>query len=70
MMPSEKEKKQAKEYMERAICPEWQNRFLLADEMKFVLFQKPGLHGEAWFNKNKDYSINCQVHERSSQAST
>jgi hypothetical protein len=28
-----------------------------------VLFQKPGLHGEAWFNKNKNYSVDCQVRE-------
>ena len=42
-------------------CPEWWNRFLLTDGTKFVLFQKPGLYGEAWFNKNKNNSIDCQV---------
>lgn len=61
MMPPEEEKERAKEYVERATCPEWRNGFLLADGTKFVLFQKPGLHGEAWFDKNKDYSIDCQV---------
>ena len=70
MMPPEEEKERAKEYVERATCPEWRNGFLLANGTKFVLFQKPGLHGEAWFDKNKDYSIDCQVRERSSQAST
>ena len=35
----------------------------LADGTKFVLFQKPGLHGEAWFDKNKNYSIDCQVRQ-------
>lgn len=70
MMPPEEEKERAKEYVEAATCPEWRNGFLLADGTKFVLFQKPGLHGEAWFDKNKNYSIDCQVCERSSQASS
>jgi hypothetical protein len=63
MMPPEEEKERAKEYVEKVTCPEWRNGFLLADGTKFVLFQKPGLHGEAWFDKNKDYSIDCQVRE-------
>jgi hypothetical protein len=61
MMPPEEEKECAKEYVEQVTCPEWRNGFLLADGTKFVLFQKPGLHGEAWFDKNKNYSIDCQV---------
>jgi len=62
MMPPEEEKERAKEYVEAMTCPEWRNGFLLADGTKFVLFQKPDLHGEAWFDKNKNYSIDCQVH--------
>jgi hypothetical protein len=65
MMPPEEEKEWAKEYVEGVTCLEWQNGFLLADGTKFALFQKPGLHGEVWFNKNKDYSIDCQVCEQS-----
>jgi hypothetical protein len=65
MIPPEEEKEQAKEYVERATCPEWRGGFLLADGTKFPLFQKPGLHGEAWFDKNKNYSIDCQVCDRS-----
>ena len=61
MMPPEEEKERAKEYVEGVTCPEWQNGFLLADGTKFTLFQKPGLHGEAWFEKNKNYLIDCQV---------
>ena len=59
MMPPDEEKERAKEYVEAATCPEWHNGFLLADGTKFPLFQKPGLHGEAWFDKNKNYSIDC-----------
>lgn len=70
MIPPEEEKERAKEYVEEATCPEWRNGFLLADGTKFPLFQKPGLHGEAWFDKNKNYSIDCQVRDRSSQASS
>jgi hypothetical protein len=65
MMPPEEERKRAKEYMETVTCPEWRNRFLLVDGTKFALSQKPGLHGEAWFDKNKNYSIDCQVSEQS-----
>jgi hypothetical protein len=61
MMPPEEEKEQAKQYVEEVTCPEWRNGFLLADGTKFVLFQKPGLHGEAWYDKNKNYSVDCQV---------
>jgi hypothetical protein len=61
MMPPDEEKERAKEYVEAATCPEWRSGFLLVDGTKFPLFQKPGLHGEAWFDKNKDYSIDCQV---------
>ena len=61
MMPPQEEKEQAKEYVEAATCPEWWNGFLLTDGTKFALFQKPRLHGEAWFDKNKDYSVDCQV---------
>jgi hypothetical protein len=61
MIPPEEEKERAKEYVEAATCPEWRNGVLLADGTKFALFQKPGLHGEAWFDKNKDYSVDCQV---------
>ena len=63
MMPPEEEKEQAKGFVEKVTCPEWRNGFLLADGTKFALFQKPGLHGEVWFDKNKNYSIDCQVHE-------
>jgi hypothetical protein len=63
MMPPEEEKECAKDFVEEATCPEWRNGFLLADGTKFALFQKPGLHGEAWFDKNKNYSIDCQVRD-------
>jgi len=59
MIPPKKEREHTKEYVVAVTCPEWWNRFLLADGTKFLLFQKPGLHGEVWFDKNKNYSIDC-----------
>lgn len=61
MFLTDEEKEKAKQFVEYAMCHEWQDGFLLADGTKFPFFQKPGLHGEAWFNKNKNYSIDAQV---------
>ena len=47
MMPPEEEKECAKQYVKEVTCSEWWNRFLLTDGTKFILFQKPKLHGEA-----------------------
>lgn len=58
--PEEKEKK--KDYLEEQTCPEWRDGWMMGDGTKFPLFQRPGLHGDAWFDKNKDYSLDGQVH--------
>ena len=60
-LPTDDEKAASKEWVENACCPEWRNGFLAIDGTKFPFFQRPGLHGDAWFNKNKDYSADCQV---------
>lgn len=39
MFPPEEEKKHAKDYVAAATCPEWRNRFLLADGTKFLFFK-------------------------------
>lgn len=61
MFPPEEEKAKAKEYVSELTCPEWRHGFLMGDGTKVPLFQKPGLHGEAYFDKNKDYSLDLQV---------
>ena len=66
MMPPKEEKEQVKGFVKEVTCPEWWNGFLLADGTKFALFQKPRLHREVWFNKNKNYLIDCQIREQSS----
>ena len=55
------EKESARARVAEQVCPEWSNGHLMVDGMKFPLFQHPGLHSDTWFDKNKDYSLDCQV---------
>jgi hypothetical protein len=59
--PDTVEKESSKSYVDAAVCPEWRGGFLLADGSKFPLYQCLGLHGDAWFDKDGAYSIDCQV---------
>jgi hypothetical protein len=60
-LPTLEEKESAKAWVAEQVCPEWHNGHLMVDGTKFPLFQRPGLHGDTWFDKNKDYSLDCQV---------
>jgi hypothetical protein len=60
-LPDAVEKEQSKAYVEDVLCAEWRGGFLLADGSKFPFYQRPGLHGDAWFDKDGTYSIDCQV---------
>ncbi|KAG2070556.1 hypothetical protein BDR04DRAFT_1018586, partial [Suillus decipiens] len=40
---------------------EWHGGFLCIDGTPFNLFQKPGWHGEGFFDKNLNYSLTAQV---------
>ena len=60
-LPDAMEKESSKLYVGSAVCPRWCDGFLLADGLKFLFYQCPGLHGDAWFDKDGMYSINCQV---------
>jgi hypothetical protein len=59
--PDAAEKESSKSYVGKAVCPEWCGGFLIADGSKFPFYQRPGLHGDAWFDKDGMYSIDCQV---------
>ncbi|KAJ7085305.1 hypothetical protein C8R44DRAFT_594675, partial [Mycena epipterygia] len=59
--PTAEEKELTKEWVEAQTCPEWRDGWMMADGSKFPLFQRPGLHGDAWFDKNKDYSLDGQI---------
>ena len=61
-LPDATEKESSKSYVGRAVCPEWRGGFLLVDGSKFPFYQHLGLHGDAWFDKDGMYLIDCQVH--------
>jgi len=60
-LPTAEEKESAKAWVAAQVCPEWRDGHLMVDGTKFSLFQRPGLHGNAWFDKNRSYSLDCQV---------
>ncbi|OCH88217.1 hypothetical protein OBBRIDRAFT_734867, partial [Obba rivulosa] len=45
----------------RSSCGAWRNGFLAVDGTLIKLYQKPGLYGESFYNKNSDYAIAFQV---------
>jgi hypothetical protein len=55
------EKARAKEWVESRAGPEWRDGYLTGDGSCFPLFQKPGLHGESFYDRKCNYSLNCQV---------
>jgi len=60
-LPEADEKEDLKNYMAKQACPEWHGGYLLADGLNILFFQCPGLYGDAWFDKDGEYSIDCQV---------
>jgi len=60
-LPTAEEKESAKAWVAEQVCPEWSDGCLMVDGTKFSLFQRPGLHGDAWLDKNRNYSLDCQV---------
>ena len=58
--PTDHEIARSKAWSEERVISEWGNGWLAVDGMTFPLFQKPGLHGESWFDKSSRYSMNGQ----------
>ena len=59
--PSEDEKEESKKWVEMVSCYEWWDGYCMVDGTPVVLFQKPGYHGEAYFDRKSNYSLNLQV---------
>ena len=59
--PTEEEKERAKEWVESVSCTEWRGGFCMVDGTLVPLSQKPGHHGEAYFDRKSNYSLNIQV---------
>ncbi|KIJ10157.1 hypothetical protein PAXINDRAFT_86482 [Paxillus involutus ATCC 200175] len=51
----------ARVYTQNRSCPEWRNGILTADRSAFPIFAKPTMHGETFFDRKSNYSLNCQA---------
>jgi hypothetical protein len=59
--PTDEDKERAKEWVESVSCAEWCDGFCMVDGTLVPLSQKPGHHGEAYFDRKSNYSLNVQV---------
>lgn len=59
--PTNREKDQAKDWVKQASCEEWGGGFCMVDGTLVPLFEKPGYHGEVYFDRKSNYSLNVQV---------
>jgi hypothetical protein len=55
------EKEKAQQYVKERTCSGWKGGFLCVDGIPFKLFQKPGWHGEGFFDHKSNYSLSNQV---------
>ena len=58
---TEEAKEIAKEWVEEASCPSWQDGWLMVDGTSVPLFMRPALFGNTWFDRKSNYSMNVQV---------
>jgi len=58
---SDEERLLSAEWAERYTCPEWRGGILTADGTTLPLFERPGLHGDTWYDRKSHYSMNAQV---------
>lgn len=59
--PSAADKEAAKEWVEAASCAAWRDGWIFVDGTLIPLADKPGFHGEAYFDRKSNYSFNVQV---------
>ena len=59
--PSEEEKEELKEWVEVVSCFAWRDGYCMVNGTPVILFQKPGYHGEVYFNRKSNYSLDLQV---------
>ncbi|KAG2051261.1 hypothetical protein BDR06DRAFT_890135, partial [Suillus hirtellus] len=59
--PDSEDFQHAQEYAAKTVCPEWQNRILAVDGFTINVYQKPGVHGEVFFDRKSRYSLHYQV---------
>jgi hypothetical protein len=54
-------KEEAKEWVEAATCAAWRDGWVFVDGTLVPLADKPGYHGESYFDRKSNYSLNVQV---------
>ena len=54
-------KKRAQRYVREKTCSQWKGGFLCVDGTPFKLYQKPGWHGEGFFDQKSNYLVSNQV---------
>ena len=59
--PDSQDFEHAREYTAKTVCPEWQNGILAIDGSTINVYQKPGFHGEVFYDRKSRYSLGCQV---------
>jgi hypothetical protein len=59
--PSPADKEATKEWVEAASCTAWRDGWVFVDGTLIPLADKPGFHGEAYFDQKSNYSFNVQV---------
>jgi hypothetical protein len=59
--PTEAEKDDAKAWVEAVSCQDWAGGFCMVDGTLVPLFEKPGHHGEVYFDRKSNYSLNIQA---------
>jgi hypothetical protein len=59
--PDSEDAERARQYVEAKSCPEWRNGIFAIDGSAINLYEKPGLYGEAFYDRKSNYSLNCQV---------
>jgi hypothetical protein len=59
--PNAQMKEEVKEWVEAASCAAWRDGWLLVNGTPVPLAEKPAFHGEAYFDRKSNYSLNVQV---------
>ena len=59
--PSEDEKEELKQWVEGVSCYTWRDGYCMVDGTPVMLFQKPGYHGETYFDRKSNSSLNLLV---------
>ena len=60
-LPTDKEKEEAKKWVEEHSCKAWRDGWCLVDGTLIPLYARPYWYGESYFDRKCNYSLNIQV---------